>query len=102
MRAFYTRHLCLIEGPASYGREGGHWMYSDDQPLLHLITTTAEQSNVEPPRPAIAISLRACGLREAKADLRASGIAFVENAVPGQCWHELVLQDPAGYTIGLT
>jgi len=102
VRRFYTRELALVEGPAPRGCEGGHWLYSEDQPVVHLTIGSASPGRPDASPPALTMSLRAHGLSAAKVRLRAHGITFMENVIEEWSCHELVLQDPAGNTIGLT
>lgn len=105
LRRFYIDVLGLSEGRRAEFDFPGHWLYANDQALVHL---AADDGGAElagmPCRTGRLdhISFRTCGLAAFRERLRRQAVDFRELPVPGLPLHQLFLTDPTGLKIELT
>jgi catechol 2,3-dioxygenase-like lactoylglutathione lyase family enzyme len=106
LRDFYVRVLGLREGDRPAFPFPGHWLYADQQALVHLAGNAplgeSEPSGALPTGKLNHVSLRATGLKETREHLAAQGIDWMEAPVPGMPLHQVFLHDPVGLKIELT
>jgi catechol 2,3-dioxygenase-like lactoylglutathione lyase family enzyme len=98
---FYTRCIGLVPGDRPVMPAPGYWLYSGDQPIVHLYAGQAE-SAAGPTAALDHISFRAHGVEQTRARLRQQEIAFEEMPVPGWPIHQIFLRDPFGLKLELT
>lgn len=103
---FYARVLRLREGDRPAFPFPGHWLYANQQALVHLAGNApageAGRSASLPTGQLNHISLRATGLKETREHLAAQGVDWMEAPVPGMPLHQVFLHDPVGLKIELT
>ena len=95
VRGFYCDLLGLEEGFRPDFGSRGHWLYSEDRPIVHL-SVTAEDD----PRPGFThldhVAFQAAGLEEFTARLKRFGIAYRRHFIPELAMTQLFFEDPAG------
>jgi catechol 2,3-dioxygenase-like lactoylglutathione lyase family enzyme len=103
---FYVRVLGLREGDRPAFSFPGHWLYANQQALVHLAGNApvgeVGPSEALPTGKLNHISLRATGLKQTREHLVAHGVDWMEAPVPGMPLHQVFLLDPAGLKIELT
>lgn len=78
----------------------GHWLYSGDKPVVHLMSrATAGVGSDQATLNHVAFAI--ADLEAAKARLTGLGVAFHEIGVPNAPIRQLFLQDPNGIAIEL-
>lgn len=109
-RDFYAQALGIREGPRPPLQFPGYWLYLGGTPCIHIAEWASYRAHSE--RAGIPVSTRAPGTgpvdhlafnatdcEAVKAALRARGVAFTENPVPGAGLTQLFLSDPNGVKI---
>ena len=97
---FYTRTIGLKEGYRPALRYRGHWLYADDQAILHL-NALLQTSNSQAVGPVDHIALKARGLTSARQALQAAEVPFSETPLKGTSLYQVFLKDPLGLTVEL-
>lgn len=108
---FFAHVVGLQPGPRPAFRFPGHWMYAGGQPVLHIVSVTPDNAELEAYLGAKAIqpgsgaidhvSLRAEGLAAMQQHLLACQVPFRERVIPAIGEHQLFLEEPNGITVEL-
>ena len=99
---FYTGCIGLQDGLRPALRFPGHWLYINDQAVLHL---NALLDDAHPPYGLSTVdhvSFRAHGLAATREWLRSEKIEFSEIPLSGTRLHQVFLRDPVGTRVELT
>ena len=99
-RDFYVEVLGLIEGPRPPFPVPGFWLYTQNQPVLHVVGV----AQMPEPRRGVLdhMAFRASGLQTLCALLAKHGVRFKIIRAPGaeRTW-QLFMQDPNGVEVEL-
>jgi catechol 2,3-dioxygenase-like lactoylglutathione lyase family enzyme len=108
---FFTKAVGLTEGWRPGFRFPGHWLYSGETAVLHIVTITDDEGelrtylgtrNDAPGSGSIDhIAFRCTGLQAMQQRLLDLGQVFRERVVPNIGEHQLFLHDPNGITVEL-
>ena len=109
-RDFYDHALGLEVGPRPPLGFPGYWLYAGDVPCIHIAEWVSYRAHSQ--RAGIPVSERAAGTgpvdhiafnaqdcEAVKEKLKANGVEFSENRVPGVRLVQLFLKDPNGVKI---
>jgi catechol 2,3-dioxygenase-like lactoylglutathione lyase family enzyme len=109
--AFFTEAVGLTEGWRPGFRFPGHWLYSGETAVLHIVTITDDEGELRsylgtrsdaPGSGSVDhVAFRCTGLPEIQQRLLDLGQPFRERVVPNIGEHQLFLQDPNGITVEL-
>ena len=99
-RGFYVDILGLRDGDRPPFDSPGAWLYSGDQPIIHLVAGHGDGSASTGAVDHVA--LRAKGLAGMITRLAAAGIAHETFTVPGLGLKQIFMRDPDGVRIELT
>jgi catechol 2,3-dioxygenase-like lactoylglutathione lyase family enzyme len=113
-RDFYVEALGMEDGERPDFPFPGHWLYLGGQALVHLIgidpddTSGLERHLREIDRETLVgsgavdhLAFRGSGAGEQMARLKARGIAYRENRVPGMDLFQIFIEDPNDITVEL-
>lgn len=113
-RDFYVGALGMEDGERPDFPFPGHWLYLGGQALVHLIgidpddTSGLERHLREIDRETLVgsgavdhLAFRGSGAGEQMARLKARGIAYRENRVPGMDLFQIFIEDPNDITVEL-
>jgi catechol 2,3-dioxygenase-like lactoylglutathione lyase family enzyme len=103
-RDFFVSVVGLAEGPRPAFRFAGHWLYSGDDPVIHLSALRdGDEAQAPGARSAIDhISFRLTGIAEMRERLARLGVRYDERVVPTNGDHQLFVEDPNGVLVELT
>ena len=97
--AFFVDVIGLRVGPRPNFGFGGAWLYSDDQPVIHLV----ERDTARTPDGALDhISFTAANFDAALRRLDQLGIPYRWSEIPNGFGRQAFVKDPNGVTIELT
>lgn len=105
-RDFYRDVLGLSAGERPNFPFKGYWMYLGGVPIVHLVDRAESEVRDGPHRAGDTaaldhIAFRGFDIEATRATLRAHGLGFRENAVPGGRIHQIFVPDPDGILIEL-
>lgn len=100
---FYEQVLGLRRGRRPEFDRPGHWMYVDDLPIVHIITTQPDNAMLTGSKDAAMshFAMQISDFDEAKARLDEFDIKYRVNEVPGSALRQLFFDDPDGVLIEL-
>ena len=102
LRQFYCEAVGLVEGPRPAFRRFGYWLYSGDQPILHLGESRAgEERRTDIATTFDHAAFSCTGRAEFEHRLAALGVAYRVMNVPQTSQVQLVFRDPAGNGVEL-
>jgi len=101
VRDFYVDVIGLHEGWRPPFNFPGHWLYAGDAAVVHLVETSAEQTEALPPSVLDHVAFTCTGYDEFESRLRERGIEFRASGVPGAAVRQLFVKDPAGNGVEL-
>ncbi|HEX5420719.1 MAG TPA: VOC family protein [Gammaproteobacteria bacterium] len=104
LRDFYCEVVGLKEGPRPPFRAPGIWLYADDQAVVHLSETRADESMPPLPERRSAlnhVALRCTGLEDFVARLESAQIEYRLSEVPLTAERQLFFRDPSGVGVEL-
>lgn len=90
--AFYRDVLGLLPGWRPPFETLGAWLYSGDQPVIHLVLK--EDAPLATERPVNHFAFRTSGLAELKQRLIVKGVEFTETTVPDIKIVQVLFKDP--------
>ena len=102
LRDFYRDVLGLREGPRPQFDFPGHWLYSEDHPVVHLAGLAGPGDDGGATGHLDHISFAAEDIEQTRAVLRGRAIPWEEAPVPGWPLYQIFLRDPMGLKIELT
>lgn len=96
MIAFYERVMGMKQGPRPGFDFPGAWMYVGDQAVVHLVGTAESPSPYRPDQRLEHYALRATGLGEFLAHLRAHRVAYTCRILPDFHVRQVNIHDADG------
>ncbi|MGH6683659.1 MAG: VOC family protein [Pseudolabrys sp.] len=105
-RDFYRDVLGLTVGERPIFPFKGHWLYLGGVPIVHLVDAQESEMRDGPHRGVDTaaldhIAFRGIDIEATRATMRAKGLAFRENEVPGGRIRQIFAHDPDGILIEL-
>lgn len=102
IRAFYVDFLGLHEGWRPPFNFPGHWLYLDEQPVLHLVEDNSMPTrNITHTKIIDHVAFTCKGLSDFEKLLNSRSIKYRKTTVPGTSQVQLFLSDPAGNGVEL-
>jgi len=103
--AFYEGVLGLHRGPRPPFSFGGAWLYCGESPVVHLVEVADADAGAgagAAGEPRLShFAFRATGLEALLGRLRAAGVAYAVNQLPGARVTQVNLRDPDGNALHL-
>ena len=100
-RDFYVRVIGLQVGPRPPFESVGYWMYLGDHAVVHLVQRPPGEAPASGPGNLDHVAFRGVDLETTRAQLRAAGVTFREQAVPRDGTVQIFVVDPDGLKVEL-